>query len=90
MAERCIREGWSVRQAEEYTRPSKPGSQNTPKAKSDAPPADPNVRAAVGEMERKLGTRVRIVEKGRDKGQIEIEYYSSDELDRIYNLIVSE
>jgi ParB family chromosome partitioning protein len=90
MAERCIREGWSVRQAEEYTRPSKPGSQNPPKAKSEAPAADPNVRAAVGEMERKLGTRVRIVEKGRDKGQIEIEYYSSDELDRIYNLIVSE
>jgi len=91
MAERCIREGWSVRQAEEHTRPAK-GSAST--ARAHAKPAtaelDPNVKAAIGEIERKLGTRVRIVEKGRDKGHIEIEYYSSDDLDRIYNLIVAD
>jgi hypothetical protein len=37
-----------------------------------------------------LGTRVRIVAKSPDRGQIEIEYYSSDDLDRIYNVIIGE
>jgi ParB family chromosome partitioning protein len=89
MAERCIREGWSVRQAEEYTRTSK-GSAPSTRARGRQPQTDldPNVKAAVGEIERRLGTRVRIIEKGREKGQIEIEYYSADDLDRIYNLIL--
>lgn len=90
MAERCIREGWSVRQAEEYTRPTKTGTPGEGKSKSEPTPIDPNVKAAVGEIERKLGTRVRIIEKGGDKGLIEIEYYSTDDLDRIYNLIIAD
>ncbi|MES1260891.1 MAG: ParB/RepB/Spo0J family partition protein, partial [Acidobacteriota bacterium] len=90
VAERCMAEGWSVRQIEEYTRPVKPGgSGNTPK-KPERPPLDPNVKAAVRELESKLGTRVRIVEKGPNKGLIEIEYYSADDLDRIYNTITGE
>ena len=91
MAERCIKEGWSVRQAEEYTRPTKGiGSSARSHTRQPQSERDPNVKAALGEMERKLSTRVRIVEKGRDKGQIEIEYYSADDLDRIYNLIVTD
>ncbi len=90
MAERCIREGWSVRQAEEYTRPNKSGTSGAPKSKTEHAPIDPNVKAAIGEIERKLGTRVRISDKGRGKGLIEIEYYSTDDLDRIYNLIIAE
>jgi ParB family chromosome partitioning protein len=51
---------------------------------------DPNVKAAIGELERVLGTRVRIVERAKQKGRIEIEYYSAEDLDRIYSLIVGE
>ena len=51
---------------------------------------DPNVKAAVQELERVLGTRVRIVEKAKQKGRIEIEYYSTDDLDRIYTTIVGQ
>jgi ParB family transcriptional regulator, chromosome partitioning protein len=51
---------------------------------------DPNVKAAIQEMERVLGTKVRIVEKAKQKGKIEIEYYSSEDLDRIYGAIVGE
>jgi ParB family chromosome partitioning protein len=49
---------------------------------------DPNVKAAVEEMERALGTRVRVVHKSENRGRIEIEYYSQDDLDRIYQAIV--
>jgi ParB family chromosome partitioning protein len=49
---------------------------------------DPNVRAAITELERALATRVRITEKRKGKGVIELEYYSDEDLDRIYTLIV--
>jgi hypothetical protein len=39
---------------------------------------------------RVLGTRVRIVEKARKGGRIEIDYYSQDDLQRIYAAIVGE
>jgi len=51
---------------------------------------DPNVKAAIQEMERLLGTRVRVVGKGDQRGRIEIEYYSAEDLDRIYAIIVGE
>ena len=48
---------------------------------------DPNVAAAVRDLESALGTRVRIVEKTDQRGRIEIEYYSQDDLNRIYEII---
>ncbi len=48
---------------------------------------DPNTRAAILEMERTLGTRVKIV--GSEKrGRIEISYFSTEDLNRIYEWIV--
>ena len=36
------------------------------------------------QLERALGTRVRIVELSEQRGRIEIEYYSQAELDRLF------
>ena len=36
-----------------------------------------------------IGTKVRVNPKANGKGKIEIEYYSEDELERIYDLIMS-
>jgi ParB family chromosome partitioning protein len=85
LAERCIREGWSVRQIEAFTKaPTAPG------IKPEPAPLDPNVKAVIGEMENRLGTRVRLHEKGKGKGSIEIEYYSAEDLDRIYYIIAGD
>ncbi len=82
IAQRCIAEGWSVRQIEQFTKPKAAG---TPKPKAEFEPQDPNVKFAVSELERILGTRVRIISNGTGtKGRIEIEYYSVDDLSRIY------
>ncbi len=48
---------------------------------------DPNTRAAALEMERTLGTRVKILGTGK-KGRIEIRYFSGEDLNRIYEWIV--
>lgn len=87
VAEKASSQGLSVRQVERLvqrmteTREAKP---------ADRAGEDPNVKAAIEEMERVLGTRVRIIEKAAGRGRIEIDYYSADDLDRLYALIVAE
>jgi ParB family chromosome partitioning protein len=87
VAEKAVAQGWSVRQTERTTQ--RMMADRKPKH-VDEVEIDPNVKAAIQEMERILGTRVRIVEKAKQKGKIEIEYYSADDLDRIYSTIVGE
>ena len=84
VAEKAAAQGFSVRQVERLVKKI-----NEPREPSDKPLEDPNIRAAVAELESALGTRVRIVEKGDQRGRIEIEYYSQEELQRVYELIVS-
>lgn len=90
LANKAVAQGLSTRQVESYVRQltDKADPRN---AKEKAEPAvDPNVKAAVSELERVLGTRVRIVEHSPQRGRIEIEYYSQDDLDRVYSQIVRE
>lgn len=53
-----------------------------PRRAARAAAGDPNWRAAAEDLTRKLGTRVRLVPRGRGGG-IEIEFYSAAELDRL-------
>ena len=50
----------------------------------------PAITKMAKELERALGTRVRIVELTDQRGRIEIEYYSQVELDRLYTHIVGD
>jgi ParB family chromosome partitioning protein len=87
VAEKAVAEEWSVRQNERTTQ--KMIADRRPKH-VDEVQVDPNVKAAILEMERVLGTKVRILEKAKKGGKIEIEYYSPEDLDRIYDAIVRE
>jgi ParB family chromosome partitioning protein len=87
VAEKASAEGMSVRQVERLVqRMSQPREPH----QVEEVPQDPNVRAAIQELERVLGTRVRVVEKSEQRGRIEIEYYSQEDLSRIYEIIVGE
>ncbi len=84
LAQRAVKTGWSVRQVEQAV--TRRGGRRAPAARSPLP-VDPNVQHAVEVLEQYLGTRVRIAGEGK-KGQIEIEYYSPEDLIRLYDLIV--
>ena len=86
-AQKAVSHGWSVRETERVTQKMIAGQSPKPVEEVET---DPNVKAAIQEMQRVLGTRVRIVEGSRKKGKIEIEYYSQEDLDRIYSVIVGE
>ncbi|MBI4460475.1 MAG: ParB/RepB/Spo0J family partition protein [Acidobacteria bacterium] len=91
LAKRIAVQGLSVRQTEELVknRPGKSESRMTIQKLWNKALQDPNVRAAVEAMERALGTKVRLM--GDDlHGRIVIEYYTSNDLDRIYEVIVGK
>ena len=93
-AERVVSQALSVRQTERLVQSltakrDVPPSLEKSELKYD-PAADPNVTAATREMEAALGTRVRIAAQSPDRGKIEIDYYSFEELDRIYNQIIGK
>ena len=86
LAARIVAQGLSVRQTERLAKGGIP-KPVTYKAIAAAAVQDPNVQAAVREIERALGTRVRLI--GDDlHGKIVIEYNSPDDLDRIYGVLL--
>jgi ParB family chromosome partitioning protein len=84
VAEKVVAQGLSVRQVESLTQ--RMTETRKPKTAREVN-IDPNVKAAIDELERALSTKVRIVEKSNNSGRIEIEYYSTEDLDRIYSAI---
>jgi ParB family chromosome partitioning protein len=90
LAEKAAAQGLSVRQVETLVNEAnseRPRHGSGPRREASQ---DPNVRAAVDELERALGTRVRIVELTDQRGRIEIEYYSQADLDRLFQHFVGQ
>jgi ParB family chromosome partitioning protein len=87
VAEKASSQGLSVRQVERLIQ--RMTESREPKSAEEVL-ADPNVKSAIQEMERVLGTRVRIVPKSDGRGRIEIEYYSAEDLNRVYDLIAGD
>lgn len=86
-AEKVVAQGLSVRATERLVQ-----SMNEPREpkEDEKVQIDPNVKAAEENLERVLGTRVRIIAKNEKRGRIEIEYYSPDELERLYQMLLGE
>lgn len=86
IAREIIEKGLSVRDVErlvkDYTKAKKPEKKGTGLAQSD-----PNTREAEDRLRMALGTKVRIARKGRG-GQMEISFYSEEELGRIYEILL--
>ncbi len=86
LAAQVVSRGLSVRETEKLVK--------TPVKKTPAKPAFAESEAYIyRDMEERLkaavGSQVRVTRKSKNKGKIEIEYYSMDELERIYQLILS-
>lgn len=77
-----IRRGLSVRATEVLVRRLKPAG-----SRERRPPvSEPAIRAAEDALRQALGTKVQICKKGPG-GMIEVEFYSMEDLDRIYERI---
>ena len=84
-ARKIIHSGLSVREAETISR-------KTPSSSSSKPgsPArkDPQIASLEERLMHSLGTKVRLMHKGKKGGKLEISYYSLEELDRLLEILV--
>ena len=81
-----IAKGLSTRETEKMVRLLIMGR----KRRRQMPLIDPDLKSIVEQLQRSLGTRVRLLPKARSaKGKIEIEYYSAADLERIFQTITS-
>jgi ParB family chromosome partitioning protein len=87
VAEKASSQGLSVRQVERLIQ--RMTTTREPKSAEEVL-EDPNMKAAILELERVLSTRVRVVARSDQRGRLEIEYYSPEDLARIYELIVRD
>ncbi|HEX3249240.1 MAG TPA: ParB/RepB/Spo0J family partition protein [Pyrinomonadaceae bacterium] len=86
MARKIINDGLSVRATELLVHKN---SEEKPAKKPAAThEVDPNVRAAETKLRRVLGTQVKITQGPEGKGKIEISFFDTRDLDRVYNLIL--
>ena len=82
-AEKAVKEGWSVRQIENYT--GKTSKKRTRRRKAK----DKDVAAMEDKLAEVLGTKVRI-NGTENRGRLELEYYSREELDRLLEALLGE
>jgi ParB family chromosome partitioning protein len=76
----------STRETEKLVRNLKLGRRR----RRESPTVDPDLRSLVEELQRALGTKIRVLPKARsNKGKIEIEYYSLPDLERIIGTITT-
>jgi ParB family transcriptional regulator, chromosome partitioning protein len=80
IANAIVAKGWSVREAERWAK-SKSKLPNPSKIQ------DPNQEAAADRLRLALGTKVEIVSKSKDSGEIKIHYYGQEELMRLYAVL---
>ena len=86
MARKIIDDGLSVRATELLVHKS--AEENVAKKSAAVKEFDPNVRAAETKLRRALGTQVKITQTAEGKGKIEISFFDTSDLDRLYNLIM--
>jgi ParB family chromosome partitioning protein len=86
LADEVIEKGLSVRQTEELV---KKLARNVSRETMESIPRtpDPDVVAVMRRLGERLGTKVKITGSS-GKGKLEIEYYSEDDLERIFEIIL--
>jgi ParB family chromosome partitioning protein len=83
IAREIVSRGLSVRETESLIR-----REMTPVTPPPPKKADPNTRYAEEQLKLALGTRTRIIRRG-NRGRIEIDFGTEDELSRLYDWLVS-
>ncbi len=93
VARNIVEMSLSVRETEKTIKRIIAGGSVDSEAKSIPSPkrTDANVQAAETKLQRRFGTKIKIVSNSKGAGgKIEIEYYSDADLNRIYQILMSE
>src|SRR5215218_3044080 len=87
LARQIIDGGLSVRATEQLVQKA---SEEKPARRSGPQAVDPNIKAAETNLRRALGTQVKILQAADGRGKVEISFFSAQDLDRIYTLLMPQ
>ena len=87
LAKECVEKKWSVREMERRAKEEKAPTEKQEKPKKLSSQWKTIVHGLEEKMKEHLGTKVKITAKNKDKGKVEIEYYSKEDLDRITRIL---
>ena len=87
LAKECVEKKWSVREMERRAKEEKAPTERQDKPKKLSSQWKTIVHGLEEKMKEHLGTNVKITAKNEDKGKVEIEYYSKEDLDRITRIL---
>lgn len=87
LAKECVERKWSVREMERRAKEEKTPTERQEKPKNLSSQWKTIVHGLEEKMKEHLGTKVKITAKNKDKGKVEIEYYSKEDLDRITRIL---
>lgn len=85
IARQIIDSGLSVRATEQLVQKA---SEEKPARRSAPQSVDPNIKAAETKLRRALGTQVKILQAADGRGKVEISFFNTEDLDRIYTLLM--
>ena len=85
IARQIIDSGLSVRATEQLVQKA---SEEKPARRSAPQAVDPNIKAAETKLRRALGTQVKILQAADGRGKVEISFFNTQDLDRIYTLLL--
>ncbi|HEY0881806.1 MAG TPA: ParB/RepB/Spo0J family partition protein, partial [Archangium sp.] len=86
LARQVVADKLTVRETEQRVKTAQVAGGVSPK-KKPTKTQSPEARKLIEDLQRKLGTKVKLVERGGGKGSLEIEFFSYEDLDRIVALI---
>lgn len=89
MRDQILREQLTVRDVERMVSERKGSKNSSKKAKSEEPELPAQIKFIVEEMTKSIGTKVTLRAKNDKSGQLIIEYYSLQDLDRIYRKVAT-
>ena len=85
LARQILDGGLSVRATEHLVQKA---TEERPARRSAPQAVDPNIKAAETKLRRALGTQVKILQAADGRGRVEISFFNTQDLDRIYNLLM--
>ncbi|ADG70663.1 ParB/RepB/Spo0J family partition protein [Brachyspira murdochii] len=89
-AKEIVENGYSVRECEKIAKERKNENnqqENNQKDTKKEIKKDPNIRQLENDLEKIFSTKVNVIDKNGKEGKIVIEYYSSDDLSRIMDML---
>jgi ParB family chromosome partitioning protein len=88
LARQSVADGWSVREMEARVRHG-PAAAKRPTARRAEPgPASTEVQRVEDALRKRLGTDVRVTQRRKGRGIVQLSYYSNDDLARLLELIL--